>query len=64
MDLLTFLIILAVIATGGALATGVISMVQGGYSDEKLSTPLMWARVGLQGAAFALLLLALTIAVM
>jgi hypothetical protein len=62
MDLLSFMIILALLATVGALGAGVVSMVRGGEYDEKHSTQLMVARVGFQGAALVLLLVALYIA--
>lgn len=59
MNPLTILIILALIATVAALGTGIVSMVRGGEFDEKHSTELMFARVGMQGAAVVLLLIAL-----
>ncbi len=59
MNPLTILIVLALIATVGALGTGVVSMMRGGEFDEKHSTELMFARVGMQGAAVVLLLIAL-----
>ena len=62
MDILTFLIICALVATIAALGSGIVSMMRGGESDLKHSSHLMWARVGLQGVAFALLVVALAIA--
>ena len=62
MNFLTLLIICALLATIGAFATGVVSMVRGGDFDLKHSTQLMWARVGFQGVALTLLLLALGVA--
>ena len=59
MSLLTFMIILALLATIAALGTGVVSMVRGGEYDSKHSTQLMYARVGFQGLALALMLVAL-----
>ena len=59
MDPLTVLIVLALAATVAALGTGIVSMVRGGEFDQKHSTELMFARVGMQGAAVILLLLAL-----
>jgi len=59
MNPLTILIILALLATVAALGTGIVSMVRGGEFDEKHSTELMFARVGMQGAAVVLLLVAL-----
>jgi len=55
MDPLMLVIVLALAATGVALLLGLLSMGGGGASDQMFSTPLMWARVGLQ--AFTLLLL-------
>ena len=55
MDPLLVIIILALAATSVALLIGLMSMSGGGAADKVLSTPLMWARVGLQ--AFTLLLL-------
>ena len=52
------LIILAFIATVVALATGIGSMAHGGEFDQKHDVQLMAVRVGLQGAAIVLVLLA------
>lgn len=62
MNLLTAMIILALIATIGALGVGIASMARGGEFDQKHSTQLMFARVGLQGIALVLLLIALAAA--
>ncbi|NIR44452.1 MAG: hypothetical protein GWO39_08420 [Gammaproteobacteria bacterium] len=62
MELLTALVVLAALATAGALATGVGSMVHGGAFDQRHADQFMVARVGLQGLAFILLLLALLVA--
>ena len=59
MDLLTILIILALLATAVALLLGLMSLGQGGSFDKDFGTGFMWARVGLQGLAIALLMLAL-----
>ena len=59
MELLTVLIILALVATVGALGAGVVSMVRGGQYDRQHGTQLMFARVSFQGAALVLLLIAL-----
>lgn len=59
MSLLTLLIVLALVATIGALGTGIVSMVRGGEYDRLHGTQLMYARVGFQGLALALLLVAL-----
>ena len=62
MQLLTVMIILALLATVGALGAGVVSMVRGGEYDQQHGTQLMFARVAFQGVAFVLLLVALFIA--
>ena len=56
MDLLTLIIILALIGTGVSMALGLLAMSGGGATDRLFSTWLMWVRVGFQ--AFTLLLLA------
>jgi hypothetical protein len=59
MDLLTIVIILALLATAVALLFGLMSLAQGGSFDKDFGTGFMWARVGLQGLAIALMVLAL-----
>lgn len=59
MDFLTLVIVLALLATLVALLLGLTSLGQGGQFDKDFGTGFMWARVGLQGAAIALLLVAL-----
>jgi len=59
MDLLTVVIILALLATIGALFLGLISLSKGGNFDRDFGTRFMWMRVGFQGAAIVLLLIAL-----
>jgi hypothetical protein len=59
MSLLSLLIVLALLATIGALGAGITSMVRGGEFDREHSTQLMLARVGFQGVALVLLLVAL-----
>ena len=54
MDLLTIIIILALIGTGVSMALGLLAMSGGGATDRLFSTRLMWTRVGFQ--AFTLLL--------
>lgn len=51
-------IVLALAATAATLIIGVMSMSYGGSADGVLSTPLMWARVGLQALTLVLLLVA------
>ena len=62
MSLLTIVILLAMVATVAMLVMGIGSMAHGGEYDEKHETQFMFARVGLQGATFLLLLLALFLA--
>jgi len=61
-NLLTIIILLAMLATVAMLVMGIGSMAHGGEYDEKHETQFMFARVGLQGATFLLLLLALYLA--
>ena len=55
MDLLLVLIVLAILATLGAMILGLTAMSHGGSTDQELSTPLMWTRVGLQILTLVLL---------
>lgn len=55
MDLLLVVIVIAVIATVGSLALGLLAMAGGGHTDKDFGTPLMWTRVGLQTATLLLL---------
>ena len=64
MNLLTLMIVLAMLATIGALGMGIGSMVRGGEYDRKHGTQFMFARVGLQGVTLALLLIALLAAIL
>ena len=59
MDLLTVVIILALIGTLVTMAMGLLAMSGGGSTDRAFSTPLMWWRVGFQ--ALTLLLLAVAV---
>jgi hypothetical protein len=58
MEVLNMAIIGALIMTIGLIGTGVWSMAHGGEFDRKHSTQIMFARVGMQGVTFLLLLLA------
>ena len=58
MDVLLVVIILGLAATCLALLMGLISMAGGGATDKLISTPLMWARVGLQTFTLILLIVA------
>ena len=62
MNILTVLIIAALLMTIGVIAIGIWSMAQGGQFDQRHSTQLMAARVGMQGVTFLLLLLAIFVA--
>jgi hypothetical protein len=59
MDPMLFVIVLALAATGVTLLLGLMAMAGGGSTDQIVSTPLMWLRVGLQ--AFTLLLLIIAV---
>lgn len=59
MDILTVIIILALLAVMVSLLFGMMSLGQGGSFDKDFGTKFMWARVGLQGLAVALLVIAL-----
>ena len=60
MDALTVLIVLALVATVITLLMGLMAMGSEAL-DRELSEPLMWTRVGLQGFAILLLLIAITL---
>lgn len=61
MTTLTVLVIFALIATIVALGWGIGSMAHGGAFDAKHSHQLMSARVGFQGLAIVLLVVALLV---
>lgn len=61
MDLLTIVIVLALLATGIALLFGLMSLGQGGSFDKHFGTGFMWARIAFQAAAVLLLLAALVL---
>ena len=62
MDVLNVAIVGALLMTVGLIGTGIWSMAHGGEFDQKHSTQLMFARVGMQAITVALLLLAVYIA--
>jgi len=62
MSLLSLMITLALVATIGALGAGLASMLRGGEYDRQHSTQFMAARVGFQGVALVLMLVALYVA--
>jgi Hypoxia induced protein conserved region len=59
MNPMTIVIVIGVLATAGALLTGIVSMVRGGPFDQAHSYQLMFARVSLQGITLVCLLAAL-----
>ena len=59
MDVFVVLIVLALLATGAVMLLGLITMSGRKATDEIASTPLMWARVGLQALTIILLALAI-----
>jgi len=61
MDLLSVVIILALLATILVMMLGLFAMAQGGNVDKLVGSRLMWARVGIQGLAISLLILAVYI---
>lgn len=58
MSILNMVIVLALLITVAVIGTGIWSMAHGGEFDEKHSTQLMVARVGMQGLTVILLLFA------
>jgi len=58
MSILNMVIVLALLMTVAVVGTGIWSMAHGGEFDEKHSTQLMVARVGMQGVTVLLLLFA------
>ena len=62
MSVLNIVIVAALLMTVGLIGTGIWSMAHGGEFDKKHSTQLMFARVGMQGITFLLLLLAFFLA--
>ncbi len=62
MDILNVVIVAALLMTVGLIGTGIWSMAHGGEFDQKHSTQLMFATVGMQGVTLLLLLLAMFLA--
>ncbi len=62
MDMLSVLIVIALVVTIVTLFTGIGSMMHGGEFDQKHDTQLMFARVGSQGVVLLLLLISLYLA--
>jgi hypothetical protein len=59
MDILTTLLLIAMLATLGALAVGLAGFFHGGEFNRKYANKLMQARVALQAIAVFLLLMLL-----
>lgn len=59
MDPLVIVVVLALVATVITLFMGLLSMSGGEAVDREFAEPLMWARVGLQAFAVAMLVVAL-----
>ena len=62
MNILSVLIVLALLLTIAVLGTGIWSMAHGGEFDRKHSTELMFARVGMQAVTLLLLFFAVYLA--
>ncbi len=62
MEFLPFIIVVALLATLAALGAGVVSMVRGGHYDHEHAAQLMASRVGFQGLAVILMMIALLLA--
>ena len=58
MNLISMLVIAALIATVVVLGMGLRSMARGGEYDREHAEKFMWERVGLQGLVIVLLLVA------
>ncbi|MFQ6022248.1 MAG: twin transmembrane helix small protein [Acidiferrobacterales bacterium] len=61
MEILTIILVVGLLATTGALLTGIASMARGGEFDRAHSYQLMFARVGLQAITLICLMIALYI---
>ena len=59
MNILTITVILALVAVIATLVWGVSSMAHGGSYDREHSEQIMYTRVGIQAAAFVLIVVAL-----
>ncbi|MDH3763264.1 MAG: HIG1 domain-containing protein [Gammaproteobacteria bacterium] len=58
MSILNMVIVVALLMTVAVIGTGIWSMAHGGEFDQKHSSQLMIARVGMQGITVLLLLFA------
>jgi len=62
MNILSILIVFALLLTIAVLGTGIWSMAHGGEFDRKHSTQLMFARIGMQAITLVLLFYAVYLA--
>jgi len=62
MNILSVVIIVALLLTVVVLVTGIWSMAHGGEFDKRHSVHLMFARIGMQTVTLALLFLAMYLA--
>ena len=62
MNILTVVIVGALLMTVAMIGTGIWSMAHGGEFDRRHSTQFMMARVGMQGATLLLLIVAFFLA--
>jgi len=61
MSIVHIVIVLAALATAGALVMGIVAMLRGGEYDRQHAGQFMTARVGLQAATLLLLFAALAL---
>ena len=59
MDLFLVVIVAALLVTVVMMVLGLLTMAGGGTTNDELSTPLMWARVGAQALTVLLLVIAI-----
>ena len=62
MNILSVVIVVALLLTIAVLGAGIWSMAHGGEFDEKHSSQLMFARIGMQAITLILLLIAIYLA--
>ena len=62
MNILSVVIVVALLLTIAVLGAGIWSMAHGGEFDEKHSEQLMFARIGMQAVTLILLLIAIYLA--
>jgi len=63
MNVLTLILVAALIATVAVLIMGIVSMARGGHFDQQHSHEMMFTRIGLHTAVVVLLLAAIYFAV-